>query len=89
MATFDRLVIDNAAVGSLLRSPKVAADVQRRAQLIADAANAKTGRSEDHIVDSEIGDKRARSAVLTNTWNARWREARERTLTSSVDAGRA
>lgn len=85
----DRLVINPKATGILLRAPGVAAEVERRARLIADAANSTTGRPDDHIVDSENEGKRARSAVITNTWNARWREVRERVLSSSVDAGRA
>lgn len=84
-----RVVTNRAAARKILTSVAAEADVTRRARLIATAADARTGRPGDHIVDSQIGRRRARAAVITDTWNARWREARDRALTSSIDAGRA
>lgn len=68
----------------LLTAPAVAADLERRAEAIATAANA----AGSHVVRSEIGRNRARAAVITADVEAMKAEARNRNLTRAVDAGR-
>ena len=70
------------AITELLKSPEVQADLARRAGAIAAAAG------EGHRVETEVGANRARAAVITDTHEARRREARDRNLTRSIDAGR-
>lgn len=77
-----RVVINKKAVGEILRSPAVLADLEARARRIAAAAGP------GHKVDSEVGTKRARAAVITETTEARRAEAKARTLTRAIDAGR-
>lgn len=84
-----RIVLNSKGVRDLLRSPAVAADLERRAKNIAAAADGATGRAGDHAVETQVGPNRARAAVYTDTFNAMHREADQRTLTRSLDAGRA
>lgn len=77
-----RVKINRKAVRALLRDPKVAADLERRARAIAAAAGP------GHVVESEIGRTRARAAVITETPEAALAEATQRRLTRSIDAGR-
>lgn len=58
------------------------------ATTIADAADANTGRAGDHRVEVQVGRKRFRAAVITDTFNAMHREADSRSLTRAIDAGR-
>lgn len=78
-----RIDLNRASVKALLRSPEVLAELERRARNIAAAAGP------GHIVDSQIGRNRARAAVITDSFGAMWREARERNLSRSIDAGRS
>ena len=71
------------AVGELLRSPEVRADLTRRARNIAAAA----GPGKWNVHD-ETGRSRARAAVVTGDFEARRNEARTRALTRAIDAGR-
>lgn len=75
--------LNRRAIGQLLRSPAVLADVTRRAHAIAAAAG--PGME----VDSAIGAHRARAAVITATGEARHAEATTRALTRAFGAGRA
>lgn len=84
-----RIVLNRAGVKAILQSPKVAEDMARRARNIAAAADGATGRPGDHAVESKVGRNRARSVVYTDTFNAMHREADQRTLSRSIDAGRA
>lgn len=77
-----KLVIRKGAVIELLKSAEVQADLRRRAQAIA------TRAGEGHRVDSDVGPRRARAAVITDTHRARRAEAKSRTLSSAIDAGR-
>lgn len=77
-----RLVVHTAAVRQLLNSPEVRADITRRADAVAGAAGP------GHRVEVGSTGRRVRAAVITDTWQARYREATERSLTSAVDAGR-
>jgi hypothetical protein len=84
-----RIVLNSKGIQALLTDEKVAADLHRRATAVAQAADAATGRAGDHGVEVSIGRRRARAAVFTQTFNAMHREAESRTLTRSLDAGRA
>lgn len=88
VSKLDKLVVNRRGVSDLLRSPQVAAELKRRADAIAAAADSNTGRASDHRVEVQIGRTRARAAVITDTFNAMHREADQRTLTRAIDAGR-
>lgn len=77
-----RIVLNRSAVGALLRSPEVKADLERRAGAIAAAAGP------GNEVESEVGRARARAAVVTETFEAKHKEATDRSLTRALDAGR-
>lgn len=75
--------IDKAGVKQLLNSPAVKAEVERRAHAIAAAAGP------GFEVDSAWhGFDRAHATVWTATTEARRKEARDRTLTRAIQAGR-
>jgi hypothetical protein len=61
----------------------VKADLERRARAIGNAAGP------GHRVESETGRNRARAAVITDDFEARYREATQRSLTRALDAGRS
>ncbi|MDP1793725.1 MAG: hypothetical protein Q8K63_06260 [Acidimicrobiales bacterium] len=71
-----------AGIRVLLKEPGVLNDLERRARKIAAAAGS------GHGVRSEIGRRRARAAIVTETTTAARREATDRNLTSSIDAAR-
>lgn len=77
-----RVVLNRAGVGELLRSAEVKAELERRAARIAAAAGA------GNEVESGVGRTRARAAVVTETFEAKHSEAKDRTLTRALDAGR-
>lgn len=77
-----RIKINRKAVGVLLKSDAVKADLARRAKAIA----ARAGNG--HEVTSRVGRTRARASVRTATAEARNAEATSHNLTSSIDAGR-
>jgi hypothetical protein len=74
--------LNHAAMRDILRSPRVLADLERRAERIASAAGP------GHEVESEVGRNRARAAVITSSFEAMHREATSRSLTVAMDAGR-
>ena len=76
------LKLNRSGIRELLRSDEVADDLRRRAEAIARAAG------DGHEVDVEVGPNRARAAVITDTLEAKAREARKRSLTSAIEAGR-
>lgn len=82
-------VPNRKGIAALLRTPEVAADLQARAERVADAAHALSvsGRS-TYVVRSEIGPVRARSAVITASVAARVAEAKYHRLLSALDAAR-
>lgn len=77
-----RVKMNPKGVRAILQSPKILSDLKSRAGRMA--AVAGPGME----VDSEIGPNRARASVRTNTAAARRREATDRALTRSIDAGR-
>lgn len=82
MAGKVKVKINRGSVTALLRSPAIQADLDRRAQRIAAAAG------DGNVVEPSTTPNRARSVVITDTHEARLREARSRSLTGAVDAGR-
>lgn len=77
-----KIVLNRKGIRELLRSREVLADLERRAENIAEAAGP------GHAVDSEIGPNRARSSVRTDTIDAMLAEGTDRNLTRAIDAGR-
>lgn len=82
MAQTVRIVLNRQGVRDLLRSHEVSADLERRAKRIANAAG------DGMEVEATTGRNRARVSVRTATTEAILAEAKERTLTKSLDAGR-
>lgn len=74
--------LNSKGMRSLLRSQAVLGDLERRGARIAAAAGP------GHVVEGSIGRNRARAAVITATMEARAGEAKRRTLTRAIDAGR-
>lgn len=77
----DRLVIHDAAAHAVLNDPGVRADLVRRGVAIAQAAG-------EGVEVHEGGKSRARITVRTETFEAMYAEATDRTLTRALDAGR-
>jgi hypothetical protein len=77
-----KIEMNSEGARELLRSPEVAAELERRAQLIAAAAGP------GFEVDARLGANRARASVRAATLEARKAEAEERTLTRALEAGR-
>ena len=80
-----RVVLNHKGFDELLKSPEVQADLRRRAEAIAAAADGGGGR---HVVRTEVGKKRARAAVITADAQAMLTEARTQNLTRALAAGR-
>ena len=80
MAT--RIKLNLAGFRKLRRSPEVAADLEKRARRIADAAGP------GHEVEVTKGLTRALGLVWTDTHEARRNEATNRSLTRAIDAVR-
>lgn len=77
-----RVVLTRNGPRDLRRSREVVRDLEARAERIAAAAGP------GHRVETEIGQNRARVAVITDTVEAMVAEAIHRTLTRALDAGR-
>lgn len=82
MAQRVRVKLNREGVRALLQSSEVQNDLARRARAIAAAAGP------GHDVNVGKGAQRARAEVVTETFEAMAKEARDRNLTRSVDAGR-
>lgn len=83
-----RIEINRAGLREILRSPGVQRDLEQRARRIATAADAAANDPGGHRVVTEVGPNRARAAVITGTPKSMYKEATQRTLTRSIDAGR-
>lgn len=81
MAKKIRLEINAGNIGKLLRGSEVQTDLMARGNAIASAAGP------GHSVDMTFTD-RAAVFIRTDTPEAMVAEARDRTLTSALDAGR-
>lgn len=78
----------SAGARAVLTSPKVRADLERRAENVAAAADTGAGQDGAHFVDSQDGPNRARAAVVTRTNTAKEAEATDRNLTRAFDEAR-
>jgi hypothetical protein len=74
--------LNPAGVRALLRDPAVRADLEARGRRIAAAAGS------GHEVETQQGRTRTRVTVRTESFAAMEREARRRSLTRAIDAGR-
>lgn len=89
-----RLVFDPKAVRALLTSPEVTGDLVARGERIAAAAEESSGglhvlRVNGRGSKAKRGNvKRSRVAVITADVDAMLGEAKGRTLTRAIDAGR-
>lgn len=77
-----RIKLNRQGVAALLKDPKIAADLERRAEAIAAAAG------DGMEASVQTGQTRARASVVTGSLDARLAEARDRSLTSALGAGR-
>ena len=77
-----KVKLNREGMAALLKDPRVLADLERRAQRIADAAGP------GHEAHAEAGTTRARASVVTTTYDAMRAEATTRNLTRAFDAGR-
>lgn len=77
-----RIELDHEAVGKLLKSPEMVAELRKRAERIAAAAG------DGFEVETSVSRTRAHALVRTATFKARHAEARDRALTRALDAGR-
>ena len=74
--------IHREAIGQLLKSPAVLADLKRRAEAIAAAAG------EGYEAEAEVQKHRARAAVHTTTFDSVKDNFDNNTLIQSIDSGR-
>lgn len=88
MASKARVEYKPDAFRQILTSQRVLAELTRRAERIAAAADQAANDPGGHDVLTDIGRNRARAAVLTRTPKSMWKEAVQHTLTSSFGAGR-
>lgn len=77
-----RVRVNSKAARELLKSLEVQADLRRRTRSMAASAG------EGVFSEVQVGRNRARGRVWTATTEARVREATDRALTRSLDAGR-
>lgn len=75
-----RIELNRRGVAELLKSERVAAELQRRAQAVANAAGP------GHKVDVTTTGTRARAAVVTDTVEAMLNETTDRNLSRSFNA---
>lgn len=68
---------------AIRRDPAIVADMERRAESIADAAGP------GHETKTNPGKTRTRVRIATDTYEAKIAERDDLTLTSAIDAGRA
>lgn len=82
MAQIVRIVHKNEGYRALLTDPAVQADIQARAQRVANAAG------EGYEMKASVPRRRARAAVIAVTHEARRDNSANNTLIRSLDAGR-
>jgi hypothetical protein len=84
-----RVKVHNRSMVEIMRSPEMLAEVTKRAEAIAAAANAEyRGEGEGFVAHSNVHSTRARGSVVTATNQAAYAEAKYGLLTKSMDAGR-
>lgn len=84
-----KITVHRRAVVAIMRSEEMLAEVARRAEMIAAAANAEyRGTGDGYVAHSNVHSTRARGAVVATTNQAKYAEAKHGLLTKSIDAGR-
>lgn len=83
MATRVRIEMNKDGFQELLKSEPIRADLDRRARAIAAAAG------DGMLARSSIGTTRARAQVITDSLDAKLAEAKDKSLTKAIDAGRS
>lgn len=84
-----KIKVSNKAVVEIMRSDEMLAEVTKRANKIAAAANADhQGKVDGFVVQSSVHSTRARAAVIAATNQAIYAEAKYGTLTKALDAGK-
>ena len=84
-----KIKVRNKALVEIMRSFEMLAEVTKRAEMIADAANAEyRGEGQGFVAHSNVHSTRARGTVVTATNQAYYAEAKYGLLTKSMDAGR-
>lgn len=81
-AKVTKIQFNSAGFQTILRSPRVLAELHRRGVAIAAAAHDGVG------VEATVGANRARVTVMTETREAMEAEATDKVLTSAIGAGR-
>lgn len=81
-----KVTFHNEGFDAVRKSDGVRAELRRRGEAIAAAADGDSG-GEHHVNETE-GKKRARVTVVTGDYAAILGEAERRTLSRSLDAGR-
>lgn len=85
MATKMRIELNRDGIRKLLKSQVVHDELMRRAEAIATAAG---GEAAGFVAADSVSPDRAAVQVKTTTLEARRREARDRTLTRAIFAGK-
>lgn len=85
-----KVVLNRRGVRQLLTSTEVTNDLRKRAERIQDRAVAHGGGADSTDYPVEVSDsgRRSRASVRTGSPFAMYQEATDRSLTSSLDAGR-
>ena len=84
-----KIKVSNKALVEIMRSHEMLAEVHKRAEAIAAAANAEyRGEAPGFVAHSNVHSTRARGTVVTATNQAYYAEAKYGLLTKSMDAGR-
>lgn len=89
-----KLTVNGAGLARILKSDTVRRDLERRAKAIAVAAGPASdtdypgGPRPSYLVDSQVGRRRARASVRTNTPEAAYEEAVNHSLLRAFDAAR-
>lgn len=84
MLRVTKIQLNSKTAQSILKDPRVLANLEERGQHIANAA----GGAPDFEVEGEIRSGRAHVSVRTATREGRLAEAEDRRLSNSLDAGR-
>lgn len=85
MAGSVRIEMNHAGAEAILKDSAVLAELERRGRAIAAAA----GGEPDFQVETQTGSRRARVIIRTATLRGMLGEAKDRRLSSALDAGRS
>jgi hypothetical protein len=89
-----QITVNGAGLAQIMKSDAVRRDLERRAKAVAAAAGPASdtdypgGPRPSYLVDSQVGRRRARASVRTNTPEAAYEEAVNHSLLRAFDAAR-